>query len=193
MTPPPAATWLLAPPASGLAAACIAIGRLVMVSQVVGLGRGSEITKKYLTSYKFMPYYSGCFVLRRDDHAHAPIWAPRPGTPHIAHGEVHAPRRHNTHTSRLTRVYMHSERAVCASLISLWPFSGISFLCCRSVAYSERANAHAAVCSRPSPAPPAIARRLRVSSPATLLVLVARVTLVLRDDLLLDVGRHNLI
>ena len=119
--------------------------------------------------------------------------APRPGTPHIAHGEVYAPRRHNTHTSRLTRVYMHSERAVCASLISLWPFSGISFLCCRSVAYSERANAHAAVCSRPSPAPPAIARRLRVSSPATLLVLVARVTLVLRDDLLLDVGRHNLI
>jgi hypothetical protein len=175
------------------AAACIAIGRLVMVSQVVGLGRGSEITKKYLTSDKFMPYYSGCFVLRRDDHAHAPIGAPRPGTPHIAHGEVHAPRRHNTHTSRLTRVYMHSERAVCASLISLWPFSGISFLCCRSVAYSERANAHAAVCSRPSPAPPAIARRLRVSSPATLLVLVARVTLVLRDDLLLDVGRHNLI
>ena len=109
------------------------------------------------------------------------------------HGEVYAPRRHNTHTSRLTRVYMHSERAVCASLISLWPFSGVSFLCGRSVAYSERANAHAAVCSRPSPAPPAIARRLRISSPATLLVLVARVTLVLRDDLLLDVGRHNLI
>jgi len=169
--------------------ACIAIGRLVMVSQVVGLGPDPRLPRNtlHLTSFRVAS------VLRRDDHAHAPSGAPRPGTPHIAHGEVYAPRRHNTHTSRLTRVYMHSERAVCASLISLWPFSGISFLCCRSVAYSERANAHAAVCSRPSPAPPAIARRLRVSSPATLLVLVARVTLVLRDDLLLDVGRHNLI
>jgi hypothetical protein len=189
----PRASRHLAHPRRPLARAS-RIGRLVMVSQVVGLGPDPRLPRNtlHLTScmYHIIRVAS---VLRRDDHAHAPSGAPRPGTPHIAHGEVYAPRRHNTHTSRLTRVCMHSERAVCASLISLWPFSGISFLCCRSVAYSERANAHAAVCSRPSPAPPAIARRLRVSSPATLLVLVARVTLVLRDDLLLDVGRHNLI